>query len=241
MRRRHESRKRHQWITTASNLSTASNTTSQGGRRFTGFSVTEAPPQFTGRVHLFQGFSWTLAKPEYYEKHKDIFENPTVLAWVRWSDLFMGWDWRKHSAPPLTNSLDFTASLYMWDNVWCLDVSNAHILIQIHCPSPKKVALAFCKRSPFVFIKERICCGIVSTTLSNVTTFISIQSCIHYWPRFCIDDRRVEPFLLSFLLTPNTFSGVKVSSIQSIHVWNNSCVKMTLQAPSHSLPPLFHN
>ena len=36
--------------------------------------------------------------------------------------------------------------------------------------------------SLFALITERICCGIVSTTLCNVTTFISIQSCINFWP-----------------------------------------------------------
>ena len=50
------------------------------------------------------------------------------------------------------------------------------------------------------------------TNLCNFTTFISIQSCIHFWPRFCIDDRRVKPFIQSFPLTPNTFNGVKVST-----------------------------
>ena len=39
--------------------------------------------------------------------------------------------------------------------------------------------------------------------------------CIHFWPRFCIDDIRVKPFLQSFLLTPNNLNGVKVT----IHVW----------------------
>ena len=52
-----------------------------------------------------------------------------------------------------------------------------------------------CKRPPFPSIMERICFGIVSTNLCNVTTFISMQSCINFWLRFCSDERRVEPFL----------------------------------------------
>ena len=38
--------------------------------------------------------------------------------------------------------------------------------------------------SPFALIAERICYGIVSTTLCNVKTFISILSCLHFWPKF---------------------------------------------------------
>ena len=60
-------------------------------------------------------------------------------------------------------------------------------------------------------------------TLCNVTTFISIESCIH----FCINDR-FEPFLQSFCLTPNTLNGVKVTTLVA-----NSCVKMTPHAPWH--------
>ena len=57
----------------------------------------------------------------------------------------------------------------------------------------------------------------------NAATFISIRcNCIHFWPRFRIDDRRVEPFLQFFLLTPNTFIGVKVRTLVA-----NLCVKNT--------------
>ncbi len=31
------------------------------------------------------------------------------------------------------------------------------------------------------------CCSSVSTMLCNITAFISIKSCIHFWLRFCID------------------------------------------------------
>ena len=87
-------------------------------------------------------------------------------------------------------------------------------------PKNRSCTLYFSKRLPFALITECICCGIVSTTLCNVTTFISIQSCIHFWPRFCIDDRRVKPFLQSFPLTANTFNTVKVRTLWwPIHVW----------------------
>ena len=52
--------------------------------------------------------------------------------------------------------------------------------VDTHRPSKKpNRTLAFYKRSHFALITERICCGVVSTTLCNVTTFISIQSCIN--------------------------------------------------------------
>ena len=82
------------------------------------------------------------------------------------------------------------------------------------------------RRPPFALITECICCGIVSTTSSNVTTFISIQSCINFWPRLCIDDRRVEPFLQSFPAIPNTFNVVKVRTL-----WWPIHVKMTPHVP----------
>ena len=48
---------------------------------------------------------------------------------------------------------------------------------QIHCLSKKKsCTLNYFVGLPFALITERICRGIVSTTLYNVTTFISIQS-----------------------------------------------------------------
>ena len=75
----------------------------------------------------------------------------------------------------------------------------------------KSCTLAFCKRPPLAFITERIFWGIVSTTLCNVTTFISTQSCVNFCPRFCTDDRRVDPF--------NPFKGLK-------SVVANSCVIM---------------
>ena len=72
----------------------------------------------------------------------------------------------------------------------------------------------------FALITESISCGIVLTNLCNVTAFISIQSCINFWPRFCIDDRRVEPLLKPFPFTPNNFNGVKVRTLWwTIHVW----------------------
>ena len=52
------------------------------------------------------------------------------------------------------------------------------------------------------------------------------MSSIHFWPRFCIDDRGVEPFRRSLPLTPNTFNGVKVRTLEA-----KSCVKITPQAP----------
>ena len=73
-----------------------------------------------------------------------------------------------------------------------------HLMVYKYTARPKeKVA-----HSPFALSTECIFCSIFSTTLCNVTTFISIQSYIHFWPRYHIDDRRVKPFLQSFPLTP---------------------------------------
>ena len=88
----------------------------------------------------------------------------------------------------------------------------------MHCPS--KIKVAFCRRPPFALITEHICCGIVSTTLSNATTFISIQSCINFCPKFFIDICRVKPFPQSFHLTLNTLNGDKVRTLWwLINVW----------------------
>ena len=112
---------------------------------------------------------------------------------------------------------------------------NIHIYT---APSKKKgCTLAFFKRMPFALITEDICYGIVSTTLCNVTRYISIQSSINFWLRFCIDDRRVKPFLQSFPLTPNTFNGIK----SGLNVVVNSCVKMTPSAPWHSYVLMLHS
>ena len=78
----------------------------------------------------------------------------------------------------------------------------------LHCPSKKKShTLVFCKRPPFTLIMEHICFSIVSRTFCNVT-FISIQSCIHFWPRFCIDDRGVESFLQFFMAGKKSINGI---------------------------------
>ena len=43
---------------------------------------------------------------------------------------------------------------------------------------------------------------------------------LHFWPRFCIDDRRVKPFLRSFPAHPQDFSKDKVRTLWcAIHVW----------------------
>ena len=83
---------------------------------------------------------------------------------------------------------------------------------------PSKTLQTFRRRPPL--ITERNCCSIVSITLSDVTTFFSMPSCINFWPRFCIDDRRVELFRQPFPFTPKTFNGVKVKTLWwPIHVW----------------------
>ena len=126
--------------------------------------------------------------------------------------------------------------------------SQLHVFVPwidciIDCPSKQKVAHSpFAKVRLFALITKRICCGIVLTTLFNVTTFISIQSCIRFWPRFWIDDKRmvreiVKPFLQSFPLTPNTVNVVKVRT----SVVASSCVKMTPRAPSHSCVLMLHS
>ena len=97
--------------------------------------------------------------------------------------------------------------------------NKARACMDIHCLSKKKGSTLV--GPPFALVTEHICCGIVSTTLCNVTTFISIQSCIHFWDsRFCIDDRRVKPFLQSFPLHPKDFQWGKVRTLWwPIHVW----------------------
>ena len=79
------------------------------------------------------------------------------------------------------------------------DINNKNTLVQ-----KKKLRTNFVAPL-FALITERICCGIVSTTLCNVTTFITIRSCIYFWPRFCIDDRRVKTFLRFFPAHPKEF------------------------------------
>ena len=86
-----------------------------------------------------------------------------------------------------------------------------HIFFQIDTGCPKN-------KSHTIFCWTTF--GIVSTTLCNVTTFISIHNCIHFWPIFCIDDRRVKLFLQSFPVIPNTFGkSQEWGKVRSIHVW----------------------
>lgn len=89
----------------------------------------------------------------------------------------------------------------------------------VHWPKKKKSC------TPLALIMAHIHCGIVLTTLSNVTTCISIQNCINLWPRSCIEDRRVKPLCKVFSST-KTFNGVKVRTVVA-----NSCMKMFPNAP----------
>ena len=68
---------------------------------------------------------------------------------------------------------------------------------------------------PLVLIMARIRCGIVLISFCNVTRFISIQCCINFSPRSCIDDGRVWPLRKAFSSTSMA----------------NPCVKMMSHAP----------
>ncbi|KAF7670310.1 hypothetical protein LDENG_00271800 [Lucifuga dentata] len=54
---------------------------------------------------------------------------------------------------------------------------------------------------PLALIMACICHGIILISLCNVTTFISVQSCINFSPRSCIDDGRVRPLCEVFSST----------------------------------------
>ena len=106
----------------------------------------------------------------------------------------------------------------------------------------KNHTLAFCKRPPFTLIMECICCGICFWQHYAMPQHLFP---LHELPRFCIDDRRVEPFLQSFPLTPNTFKGVKVRTLWwPIHVWKwllmlpdthvSSCSTLSQSEPDES-------
>ena len=100
----------------------------------------------------------------------------------------------------------------------------------IHWQS-KKLHTRLLPKTAFCF--DYICCGIVSTTLCNVTTFISIQSYIHFWLRFCIYGRRVRPFLQTFSLSP--FNGVKPGLCGGQFMCENdsSCSTLSQVEPLH--------
>lgn len=63
------------------------------------------------------------------------------------------------------------------------------------------------------------CCGIVFTTFCNA--FISVYSCMHFCPIFCIDDGRFKPVLKGL---PQHILKVLNKVLDSIEA--NSCVKM---------------
>lgn len=71
----------------------------------------------------------------------------------------------------------------------------------------------------------RIRHGIVSTTLCNITSFISVQSCINFSPRSSIDGGRVRPLSKAFPSTSQSSSLELNSGLcggQSVHENNVS-------------------
>ena len=87
---------------------------------------------------------------------------------------------------------------------------------QYRLPVRKKKLHNNTSLAPFT---ERVCCGNVSATLCNVTTFISIQSFIHFgWDFVLMTGESNQSFSL-FQHIPKTFNGIKVRTLWwPIHV-----------------------
>ena len=83
----------------------------------------------------------------------------------------------------------------------------------------KSRTLTFCKRPPFAFMTEHICCGIVFTTLHNVT-FISIVAYIFGRDVVLMTGESNHSFSLVQHI-PKTFNGVNWS-IKAVHFSVNS-------------------
>ena len=141
--------------------------------------------------------------------------------------------WRWRSLGYFCFNAQVTVHQRHWADMLIQSNQHSFCIVYIRCMAKKKSCiLQYFVGPPFALITEHICCGIVSTTLCNVTKCISIQSCVNFWPRFSIDDGTVEPFLQSFPLTPNTFNGVKVRTLcWLIHVW-----KWLLMLPDSHVP-----
>lgn len=85
----------------------------------------------------------------------------------------------------------------------------------IHCQAKKKPHTG----PPFALITAHICGGIVAISLCNVTTFIFIQSCIHFSLRSCNNDGTAARSLLQHI--PKSLNGDKVWTHVSCATWTN--------------------
>ena len=111
----------------------------------------------------------------------------------------------------METELNFAAIKLCW---------SALLFMYIHCLSRKK------SHSLFALITERICCGIVSTTLCNVTTYISTHSCIHFGRDFELMTGESNHSFSLFQHIPTSLNGVKSDSVVA-----NSCEKITPHGP----------
>lgn len=84
---------------------------------------------------------------------------------------------------------------------------------------------------PLALIMADIRCGIVLIGLCNVTTFISVKSCIHFSPRSCIDGGSWGLLLKVRSSTSQRFS----MGLMSRHCGGDPCVKMMSHVPWNNL------
>ena len=116
------------------------------------------------------------------------------------------------------DKLEEDSSKFKFDlgsKVWGVIVRESQYRIYTACPKRKWHTVIFCWTT-FCFDYE---VHLLWHCFDNsVATFISIQSCIHFWPRFCMDDTRANHSFSLFQRIPNTFNGVK-TLCWPIYVW----------------------
>ena len=85
----------------------------------------------------------------------------------------------------------------------------------------------------FVLITERICCGIVSTTLCNITTLFPSRVALIFGQDFVLMTGELNHFLSLFQHIPKIFIGGNIKTLWwPIHVW-----KWLLMLPDTHVTP----
>ena len=99
---------------------------------------------------------------------------------------------------------------------------------------PKKKCHSNVVGPPFALIMERICCGVVSTTLCNVTTLIYTSGVVFIFGRdFVLMTGESNDSFSLFQHIPMTFNGVKsgLKSGGQFMCENDSSCSLTLRCP----------